>query len=251
MRNRQGSVQKRILFSVFTGVACLFFFTCGIPVYYVIEPPVAEHIPTYLTDVPEGRYFGFTCPYSVSSENSDFSLLGTAVYYRIYDSQLAMESDISTINSRNAEYSENGFLKMIELNYNQLLSNPANTPIVRKINSSRTINLWLRNEGEGVYQAGIYDYTNNNTKISVPIRSGVNSSSSDNPGFQFTTNNHPRIGDSDTKFTMINSTNPSEEDYPNEWYVNLYAVSIGREANLSQHYSSLLHLGNLKITYSE
>jgi len=246
MRNRQGSVQKRILFSVFAGVACLFFFTCGIPVYYVIEPPVAEHIPTSDSVDASGRYFGFTCPYSESSENSDFSLLGTGIYYRIYDSQQAMESDISAINSRNAEYSENGFLKMKELNYQQLNSTPRKIPVVQRVTSTRSYQLWLCDEAK---EAGLYDVTNGaNTKISVPVRSGTYSSSNSNPGFQFTSNSHPESGDQDTQISNQTSNSSTNS---NEWYVNLYAVSIGREANLSQHYSSLLHLGNLKITYNE
>ena len=253
MRNRQVSIQKRIIFSVFAGIACLFFFTCGIPVYYVIEPPVAEHIPTEDSTDTSQRYFSFICPYSASSENSEFTLSGTGIYYRIYDSSEAMESDISSISSRNGEYSENGYLRMIELNYQPLISNPANTPVIKKTSSSRTIRLWLLAEGEGVFPAGIYDYTNNpDTPFSVPVRSGAERSatSNENPGFQFTSNYVPLFGDSDTKFTIV-TENTAREDYPNVWYVNLYAVTIGREVNLSPHYSSLLHLGKLKITYND
>lgn len=250
MRNRQVSIQKRIIFSVFAGIACLFFFTCGIPVYYVIEPPVAEHIPTEDSTDASQRYFGFTCPYSASSENSEFSLLGTGIYYRIYDSREAMESDISTISSRNSEYSENGFLKMIELNYHQLFSVPRNFPVIKRITSSRAVELWLCDETE---QAGLYDVSNDGrTRLSVPVRSGAESSGTadENSGFQFTSSYYPRFGDSDTKFSIV-TANTEINDYPNEWYVSLYAVSIGRETNLSQHYSSVLHLGKLKITYSE
>ena len=105
MRSRQVTVvRKRICVSVFTLLACLFFFACGIPVYYVIEPPQADSIPTYDTDEPSRRYFGFFCPYTSSSENSEFSLAGTEIYYRIYSSLEDMNADISNISRSNAEY---------------------------------------------------------------------------------------------------------------------------------------------------
>ena len=238
MRNRQGSVQKRILFSVFTGVACLFFFTCGIPVYYVIEPPVAEHIPTSDSVDASGRYFGFTCPYSASSENSDFMLLGTDIYYRIYNNLDDMNADISSISSRNTEYSDSGYIKMTELNYQQLWLASGESPVVKKTSSTRTIVLRLSTDTG--YSSGLYDLTNSNL-ISYPLRRGTGSSGSGNMTFDFDSeNNHPVSGDQDTKI---------REGYDNEgaWYVNLYAVTVGRDSSLAYQYSSLLHLGSLKI----
>ena len=246
MKSRQKTLRKRIVFSVFAGVFCLFFFTCGIPVYYVIEPPkIGSNIPTYETSDQSNRYFSFICPYSSSSDNSEFSLLGTGIYYRIYDSVETMNSDINSINGRNGEYSENGYFKMIELNYQPLLSTPASTPIVKKITSSRTVELRLCNEG--TYTTGLKDVTNN-TQISVPYRYGISSSTNATAGFQFTSSYHPESGDQD--YSMSNQSS-GQTTGSGEWYVNMYAVSIGRDSSLSQHYSSLLHLGNLKITQTE
>lgn len=233
-----------MFFSVFAVVACLFFFACGIPVYYVIEPPQSDHIPTYETDAPSERYFGFICPYSASSENSDFSLAGTEIYYRIYNNVDEMNSDISRINSSNSEYSENGYRRMTELEYQSIWSSTGDSPVIKKKTSSRTIKLWLRSEGEGVYPAGIYDATNNDALLSVPYRKGTGSSGSGNMNFEFTSSYHPNSIDTDTKMTASEQTS-------NEWYVNLYAVSVGWDSSLSQHYSSVLHLGNLKITQKQ
>ncbi len=238
MRNRQVSIQKRIIFSVFAGIACLFFFACGIPVYYVIEPPQIEHVATYETTDYHERHFSFTCPYSASSENSEFTLLGTDIYYRIYNNLDDMNSDISSISSRNSEYSDSGYLKMVELNYQQLWLTSGESPVVKKTSSTRTIELRLCTDTG--YSPRLYDLTNNNL-ISYPLRRGTGSSGSGNMTFDFDSeNNHPVSGDQDTKI---------REGYDNEgaWYVNLYAVTVGRDSSLAYQYSSLLHLGSLKI----
>lgn len=241
MRNRQVSIQKRIIFSVFAGIACLFFFTCGIPVYYVIEPPQIAHVATYETTDYHERYFGFTCPYNSSSENSEFTLSGTDIYYRIYNNLDDMNSDISSISSRNSEYSDSGYLKMVELNYQQLWLTSGESPVVKKTSSTRTIELRLCTDTG--YSPRLYDLTNNNL-ISYPLRRGTGSSGSGNMTFDFTSNYYPEANDSDTKI---------REGYNNEgaWYVNLYAVTYGRDSSLANQYSSLLHLGNIKIVQTE
>ena len=241
MRNRQVTVQKRMFFSVFAVAACLFFFACGIPVYYVIEPPQADHIPTADTGDISQKYFSFICPYSSSSENSDFSLTGTEIYYRIYNNVDEMNSDISSINGRNSEYSENGYRRMTELNYQEMWSDKGDFPIIKKTNASRTIRIRLC--AEGSYKAEIFDETNNNT-ISVPYRKGTGSTNSGNMSFEFTSSYHPDSDDQDTKIT-------SSEQEDIEWYVNLYAVTVGKDTSLSQQYSSVLHLGSLKITQTQ
>ena len=242
MRNRQETLQKRMILSFFAGVACLFFFACGIPVYYVIEPPQADHIPTYETDDATQRYFSFICPYSSSSENSEFTLYGTDVYYRIYNSLEDMNSDISSINSRNSEYSSRGYERMIELNYQSLSLESGASPVVGKTASTRTIRLRLCSE-EGVYSAELFDVTNN-TLISTPFRKGTGSIGSGNMTFDFTSSYHPDSNDSDTKIR--------EEIQGNgDWYVNLYAVTVGRDSSLASQFSSVLHLGNLTIKQTQ
>lgn len=230
-------VRKRICVSVFTLLACLFFFACGIPVYYVIEPPQADSIPTYDTDEPSRRYFGFFCPYTSSSENSEFSLAGTEIYYRIYSSLEDMNADISNISRSNAEYSENGYRRMVELNYQALWSSTGDSPIVKKITSPRIIRVRLCTEGD--YSAEIYDETNS-TRISIPYRKGTGNTGSGNMSFDFTSGYHPEQNDLDTKANESSQNN-------GEWFINMYAVSVGRDSSLSQHYSSLLHMGNIKI----
>lgn len=241
MRNRQVSIQKRIIFSVFAGIACLFFFACGIPVYYVIEPPQIEHVATYeTTDIPE-RYFSFICPYNSSTENSEFTLLGTDIYYRIYNNLDDMNADVSSISSRNTEYSDSGYRRMIELDYQQLWLASGASPVVRKTSAVRTVELRL-NTDTG-YSSRLYDLTNE-TLISYPLRRGTGSTGSGNMTFDFTSNYYPEKNDSDVKI---------REGYNNEgaWYVNLYAVTVGRDVSLASQYSSLLHLGNLKIVQTQ
>lgn len=233
------TVKKRIFVSVFAVAACLFFFACGIPVYYVIEPPQTEHIPTADTEDASQKYFSFTCPYSSSTDNSEFLLLGTAIYYKIYDTRSDMESDITNISGRNTEYSEDGYRRMTELGYKEMKSSTGDTPIIRKITSSRTIQVRLCSEGD--YSAAIYDETNAQ-QLSVPLRIDTISTASGDKSFNFTTNYKPSSDDSDAKIRS------EEPDYNGPWYINLYAVSVGRDLSFAQHYSSVLHLGSLEIT---
>lgn len=241
MRKGQKTLRKRILFSVFAVGFCLFFLACGIPVYYVVEPPQAKHTLTYESMDTANRFFSFECPYSSSSDNSDFLLLGTDIYYRIYDSLDKMNSDISSISSSNSEYSENGFSRMTNLNYQPLWSSTGDTPVIKKIASNRTIRIRLCSED--TYAAELYDETNGSS-ISIPYRKGTGSSDSGNKTFLFTSSNHPESGDQDSSISNPNQTS-------GEWYVNLYAVSVGRDTSFVPHYSSLLHLGNLKITQTQ
>lgn len=239
MRSRQVTVKKRIFVSVFAVAACLFFFACGIPVYYVIEPPQADHIPTADTGDISQRYFSFICPYSSSTDNSEFLLQGTEIYYKIYDTRSDMDSDISNISGRNTEYSEDGYRRMTELGYKEMRSSTGDTPIIRKITSTRTIRVRLSTEG--AYSAEIYDETNNQ-RLSVPMRIDTISTAGGNKSFTFTSNYKPSPDDSDTR---IRST---EDSNNGPWYINLYAVSVGRDLSFAQHYSSVLHLGNLEIS---
>jgi len=241
MKSRQGTLQKQIFLSVFAGVACLFFFACGIPVYYVIEPPVAENIPTVDTDDISKKYFSFICPYNNSSENSEFTLYGTDIYYKIYNSLDDMNTEISRINSRNSEYSSSGFETIRELNYQTLWLASGASPVVPKTTASRTVRLRLCSDVG--YDPELYDVTND-TLISIPYRKGTGNTGSGNMSFDFTSNYYPVSTDSDTKII---------EDIQNGgvWYVNLYAVTVGRDASLASQYSSLLFLGNIKIQQTQ
>ena len=240
MRNRQVTVKKRIFVSVFAMVACLFFFACGIPVYYVIEPPQSEYLPDSDAIEPDRRYFGIICPYSSSSDNSDITLMGTAIYYKIYNSREDMNSDISSISGRNTEYSEDGYRRMTDLGYQAMGCDTGASPIIKKVQSTRTIEVWLCDEGTN--PVGIYNATADpKTKLSIPYRTGVGSSGSGNMSFNFTSSYHPEEGDTDYKY----SSSPTNEG---DWYINLYAVTVGIDISQSQQYSSLLHMGNLTLS---
>ena len=96
---------------------------------------------------------------------------------------------------------------------------------------------------EGQYSASLYDKTNN-VLISTPFRKGIGSSGSGNMSFDFTSSYYPVSTDSDAKIREETQNN-------GEWYVNLYAVTVGRDSSLASQYSSLLHLGNIKIRQTQ
>lgn len=205
----------------------LFFSSCGLPVYYIIYPPVNAGSPT---DIQDGRYFSFKTADQLNKTCDIY--LGIDVYYKIYNSEKDRDSDIQQIQAANSEFSQSGFTKLKSLGYAKLISKPSlhdSTDILfDKENSDANIKIRLFDEGK--YKAGfkINDIVPSESK---PFRSNGNS-------FQFAYENLPIQGDTDYKH------NEEESDY---FWVAAFAVSVGRDGFFQAYYSSLLPLGSIKI----
>ena len=208
-------------------------FSCGLPVFYLLYPPVNAELPT---DISEGRVFRFTTADSLNSTNASEIYLGTDVYYKIYNSKTDCQNDIQSITSINAEFSQVGFNRLQALGYAKLSANPPLPPtsdvLFDNYNNDYKVSIRLFDEGEdNFYPAGFLFENNGLNSNSKPLRS--------KGSFDFDNNNQPKNGDPDYKY----NENSQDESY----FVTAFAVSIGRDGFFQPYYSSLLHLGVINI----
>jgi hypothetical protein len=207
----------------------LFFSSCGLPVYYIIYPPVNAGTPS---ENAETRYFSFKTADQVNKTTDIYR--GIDVYYKIYNSEKDRDSDIQQIQAANSEFSQSGFTKLKSLEYEKLVSKPSlhdSTDILfNKNNNDINIKIRLFDEGND-YKAGF--------EINDIVSSGSKPIRSNGKNFQFDDENLPIQGDTDYKHKS-----EEESDY---FWVTAYAVSVGRDGFFQPYYSSLLPLGSIKI----
>ena len=229
---RKGYQGKLCILVIFSLI--LFSSSCGLPVYYIIYPPVnADSLPG---DTQESRFFSFK---TADAQNSTSDIYrGIDVYYKIYNNKNDRDSDISQIQAVNSDFSQSGFNKMQGLDYAKLSSDPKlhnkSDVLFDKENSDANIKIRLFDEGpedNNRYEAGFESDKISFNTGSEPIRLNGNS-------FQFADENLPIQGDTDYKH------NEEESDY---FWVAAFAVSVGRDGFFQAYYSSLLPLGSIKI----
>lgn len=214
-------------------VGVFFLCSCGLESYQDISPPRNAVQPNQAdgsTDdgfvvSPENQQFEFT------AENlaTTFMSPGTAVYYRIYNNIVDLQSDAKRINNANTENTSNGFNTVESLNYTTMTSSTGAEPLIDGAGGRVIIRLVSSGTyTSGISIAGIYTAT--------PQRY-------DNINFNFdpdtatdTPNTLPKDGDNDY--------DGGDGDGKNHWYVNAYAVSTGLNSiTFSQLSSEVLSLG--------
>lgn len=212
----------------------LFFSSCGLPVYYIIYPPVNPGSPT---DIQDGRYFSFKTADQVNKTTDIYR--GIDVYYKIYNTENDRNLDIQQIQAVNSEFSQSGFNKMQGLGYAKLSSEPklhnSSDVLFDKEDSDHFIKIRLFDEGpedNNRYEAGFESDKISFNTGSEPIRLNGNS-------FQFADENLPIQGDTDYKHKS-----EAESEF---FWVAAFAVSVGRDGFFQAYYSSLLPLGSIKI----
>ncbi|HUH43847.1 MAG TPA: hypothetical protein VLZ44_01630, partial [Treponemataceae bacterium] len=218
-----------ILYILVSFSLILFFSSCGLPVYYIIYPPVNADPPS---ETPDGRYFSFK---TADEQNFTSGIYrGIDVYYKIYNNKEKCDSDTNQIQAVNSDFSQSGFNKMQSLGYAKLISkDPLHTEsdiLFKKETIDATIKIRLFDEGD--YKAGFKsDIVHFNPK-SKPIRSNEKN-------FQFD-EYVPAQDDADY-------THNKKEDESDFFWVAAFAVSVGRDGFFQAYYSSLLPLGSIKI----
>lgn len=225
------ALQKCIV--IFLVIFLQSFFSCGLPVFYVIYTPVNAVIPTISS---QGRVFTFQTSDNQNKSNDIY--LGTDVYYKIYNNKVVCDADIDAINKVNTEFSRSGFTKLEGLGYAKLKASPplhSNSDILFDKNAnSYTVTIRLFTEGvDESYKAGFISQPNVFSNMnSIPFRETTNST------FDFE-NSPPGRNDLDYTYTE----NSEDENY----FVAAYAVAVGRDGSFQSHYSSLLFLGVINI----
>lgn len=251
-------------------VSCLFMFNgCGLEtVYYLITPSVTHNTPNVssVTDVPsyENAYFEFTTKDSDNSSlaNGGFKFLGTGIYYKIYYNVSSMLSANSSISAADESVAAT---KMIStFNYKPLrLKDSAPSPLIPSSSSNQRVYIRLSN----------YHETTSDTSVAVLKIDGVVKgipSRSVGSGGKFYTFDFGRNGivgydddynkipvrgysssDVDADPDVESDTNNYSDENGKLWFVDLYAVSEGRDDTYTTYYSDVLHLGAVCISAAE
>lgn len=247
-------------FTIFLFFICFFLFSgCGLDTYYVLDGPgTAYNSPSvdsssYTSQtVYSSAYFDFSTTDGSGNNKSsgDFTFEGTAVYYKIYRDYTLMNSHRSTVDSlvtsTNASSSATKIIQ--DYKYVQLGSNEGSlSPLIPECGSTQRIYIRLTNYGSSAdWQAEIRIQNENGTVVQkryIPMRTEKSKR------FDFGRKNsngdydHPKEGDEDVCWS---STSSAE----NMWYVNLYAVSVGRDNTFTSYYSPVLWLGSVAIDQS-
>ncbi len=241
------------LFSVFF---LLVFTNCGLDVYPFFDPPYTDgHIAYYTSDDAIQNYFSFITN-ETSDNNTENDFLGTEIYYKIYNNYSIMVSAENSVSSLNS--STTNSTAAIE----NLIDSRGYKPL--KL-STGSLNPLIQDAGQNRYvYIRLNDYPTDSTR-SAAIRIGSSSmsdSTSGSPltykgtsvfprryidsdyGFNFnsssSSNPLPKSGDADVNFSSSSSDS-------GVWYVDMYAVSVGRDSSFTSYYSKVLFLGSISI----
>ncbi|MDE5897739.1 MAG: hypothetical protein K2H09_00505 [Treponemataceae bacterium] len=235
---------------------CLFFFTtCGLDNYYYMYAPVRTYNdPTYISEYDKS-YFEFSTNETGMREyvNSDaeFAFLGTAVYYKIYNNYSTMNSHVASVSSLSTSTNESAAAtRVIETyKYQQLgTSNGTITPLVPATGSDQRVYIRLSNYQETISP----NFAARITIDGVPADGSLRPRRAGNQNkltFDFgrtdddEDNAVPEEGDEDVEYGTF-----SDSEDKAKWYINMYAVAVGRDTTYTTYYSNVLWLGNVTIS---
>ena len=204
---------------------------CGVDtVEEYFDPPKSDGHTVYWSTADRAQHY-FSFYTTEVNSSSEVVFLGTDIYYKIYTSGSSIDSVASSV----AGQTENAQLSYLKsCGYKTLkISGSTPYPLIKSAGSNRLVKIRLA--GFSTYARGI---TVGSSSLGLPWRN------SSGGGFQFGTGSdsdpRPSSGDSDASVSASATT----------YYVDAYAVSIGRNtADSTTYYSSVLHLGSVPIAY--
>ena len=251
-----------VVFSCAVLIVCFCVLSCGLDDYYYLQEPLDLNCRTTPTDDYTKRYFSFLTRETGQnadylSDDSEYTFLGTEVYYKIYnnlsDAQ-SVYSKVVTKNSNSSTASAAASYLIDDLGYKTFrLSTGYISPLVKATGNNRYVYIRLTSYGdESAFQHGIcvsdsaleqYDSSSALEYEGTVVypRRYINS----NYGFDFddsdSSNPVPASGDDDYQCS-------STVTLSGTWYVALYAVSVGRDSSYTNAYSKATPLGIVSIT---
>lgn len=232
--------------------------SCGLDTLYELQPPHSDgHILNYTNADRPLDYFSLITNESGENGNyddSDFRFLGTEIYYKIYTSASTMESAVTSINNLNTTSDISAAATNIinSRKYMTLsLDSGHPTPLIEYTRRNKYVYIRLNKiTGTDAYRDSIFTGRTTmkqageegSTLLGLPRRSfnskyGFNFNSKDSIN-----NPLPANGDEDVNW--------SGEPSNGTWYVDMWAVSVGRDSTYTPSYSKVLHLGSVTIKES-
>ncbi|MGN0739199.1 MAG: hypothetical protein ACI4LX_03420 [Treponema sp.] len=246
-------IKTNILFSKWLLIFFLFTFqACGLDTFYNLEPPVnIIHKPLYNTADHAQMYFDFYTNDAANKALSGFNYLGTAVYYRIYNNYSTMLSRNASIDAVNNSSNYNTAAeRLISYGYKELNTSDGSVSPLVAPSSSNSRHVQIR----------LTDYNEmNSSSLDTAFLPYIKVDGSTS-GF-----GTPRREEGKYKFDFGRTSKDSECPKPNssdsdfesgsfseanKYYVDMYAVAVGRDTSYTTYYSNVLHLGAVPIDAS-
>jgi len=229
---------RRFLCAAWSVSLVLLFTACGIEDIIYLYPPTRTYENSNLDDVSK-RYCEFR---TADSENARSEaepyFKGTEIYYRIYESEADCVAATKDIEKRNEDNPAGIALYLLEtINYSRLAFQNIDIwlrPLIVKSNVNRRIRFRLQNYSSGG-TGSIAALTIDGAFKGVPCRG-------------------QRIVEEKRLFTGANISRDDVDVVKTSsaasqafWYVNFYAASYGYDDSFKTIYSSVAHLGFIKI----
>lgn len=236
-------------FKIFFAFICLCLFSaCGLDEYIVIDAPYSIHAPevtSYSTYSEYAESYFKLKTIDTGTVSSNLKFVGTKIYYKIYKYQSTMASHNSSISSTvSSTNAANSATQLIETyGYKELYcgASPFNTKGDEELIYIRLSNY----QSELSYSARIMNPDSDNVAVTtygIPKRYGGNLTFDFGRSSQDEEHNKiPQQDDEDVNFSG------SSTDDDNQWYVSLYAVSVGRDVSFANTYSTVTYLGSVCI----
>ncbi|MGI5056691.1 hypothetical protein [Treponema socranskii] len=233
----------------FLAACCLCFFGCGLEEYYVLEAPFRIYNTPNAATTYDNRYFDFvTNETGNSSISTSFDFLGTAVYYKIYNRYESIGSVTSALSSANnsTEYSAAATLLINTYKYRELgTASGTTTPLIASTGADRRIYIRLTNyQNDARYKAKIIiGYAGDSSIVATMVPKREGNRNSFDFGRTGAKDPEPASGDDDYNY----SSSGFSSSYPNTYFVDMYALSVGRDTTYTTYYSKVLHLGTVAV----
>ncbi len=245
---------KKTMLMKIISLICLFILSaCGLDTLLVLYVPASKLNDPNVDSLWDKKYFDFWTSDTTNQAaiSSDYTFLGTNIYYKIYNNTVTMNNEISTISTiSNSTNYQNAIEKLTNetssggYGYKQLrASGSSSTPIVPASSFSVNQRVYIRLTDYNTSSEYSSSFTIDGNSIGQPRRSnGKNfnfgrTSSESNAAL-------PTSSDSDINYSSTFTA-------ANKWYVVLYAVSVARDSSYTNQYSNVLNLGAVTIDSSE
>ena len=234
---------------------CLFFAACGLDQVYLLSEPTVIYNNVYDDTTDYTRwYVEFLTNETGNSDyypsrGNAFTFLGTEVYYKIYNNVSTLRSHRNSIESLNdsTNYSA-AATRLVETYRYQTLGTNSGTvwsPFVECRERNTRVRIRLTSYGdEEDFRAGVW-FDGQDMNV-VPYRNGgrysfdfFNKADDKNPS----TPNIPPVETVSNDGDYWHTASGGSDAY----YVQLYAVAVGRDSNYTPAYSLVLDLGVIPI----
>ena len=230
---------------------CIFNTSCGLDSIEVMEEPYPSNSNPIFDDVDHTQSFTdktFSFTTNESTSYSEINLIGTAVYYKIYNNFSSMYSERSSLilASESETSSANSALTLMQL-YKPLKASNSSDDILIPVsaglqNQLVTIRLTDYDDNFSSFIKVNGNYLRTPSERCYPVRSF------DSSGYAYSFN-FGGSGDYDKKPESGNSDYKESSSFskPETYYVCLFAVSVGIDTTFTRQYSNIVYLGTVDI----